>query len=44
LANLLNEAALLAARTNRKAVGMVELEEAATKSAGAATAQPGDDR
>jgi len=31
LANLLNEAALLAARTNRKAVGMVELEEARDK-------------
>ena len=31
LANLLNEAALLAARTNRKAVTMVELEEARDK-------------
>ena len=31
LANLLNEAALLAARTNKKAVGMVELEEARDK-------------
>src|SRR6266850_623812 len=31
LANLLNEAALLAARTNRKAVGMPELEEARDK-------------
>ena len=31
LANLLNEAALLAARTNRKAVGMIELEEARDK-------------
>ncbi|HEX4646123.1 MAG TPA: ATP-dependent zinc metalloprotease FtsH, partial [Verrucomicrobiae bacterium] len=31
LANLLNEAALLAARTGRKAVGMVELEEARDK-------------
>ena len=31
LANLLNEAALLAARQNRKAVGMVELEEARDK-------------
>ncbi len=31
LANLLNEAALLAARTNRKAVGMAELEEARDK-------------
>ena len=31
LANLLNEAALLAARTNKKSVGMVELEEARDK-------------
>ncbi|HEX4343138.1 MAG TPA: ATP-dependent zinc metalloprotease FtsH [Verrucomicrobiae bacterium] len=31
LANLLNEAALLAARLNKKAVGMVELEEARDK-------------
>ncbi|MBI5773653.1 MAG: ATP-dependent zinc metalloprotease FtsH [Verrucomicrobia bacterium] len=31
LANLLNEAALLAARTNKKAVGMVELNEARDK-------------
>ena len=31
LANLLNEAALLAASTNKKAVGMVELEEARDK-------------
>ena len=31
LANLLNEAALLAARTNRKAIGMHELEEARDK-------------
>src|SRR5713101_3278340 len=31
LANLLNEAALLAARTNKKAVGMVELEEGRDK-------------
>jgi cell division protease FtsH len=31
LANLLNEAALLAARTGRKAIGMVELEEARDK-------------
>src|SRR6266436_1400114 len=31
LANLLNEAALLAARMNKKAVGMVELEEARDK-------------
>ncbi len=31
LANLLNEAALLAARTNRKAIGMLELEEARDK-------------
>ena len=31
LANLLNEAALLAASTNRKAVGMLELEEARDK-------------
>ena len=31
LANLLNEAALLAARTNKKAVGMTELEEARDK-------------
>src|SRR5437868_6780129 len=31
LANLLNEAALLAARTNRKAVTMIELEEARDK-------------
>ncbi len=31
LANLLNEAALLAARTNKKAVGMAELEEARIK-------------
>ena len=31
LANLLNEAALLAARTNKKAVGMEELEEARDK-------------
>ena len=31
LANLLNEAALLAARTNRKAVGLMELEEARDK-------------
>ncbi|MDB6019963.1 MAG: ftsH [Pedosphaera sp.] len=31
LANLLNEAALLAARTGRKAVGMLELEEARDK-------------
>ena len=31
LANLLNEAALLAARTNKKAVSMVELEEARDK-------------
>ena len=31
LANLLNEAALLAARTNKKAVGMSELEEARDK-------------
>ena len=31
LANLLNEAALLAARTSKKAVGMVELEEARDK-------------
>jgi len=31
LANLLNEAALLAARTNKKAVGMIELEEARDK-------------
>jgi cell division protease FtsH len=31
LANLLNEAALLAARTGKKAVGMVELEEARDK-------------
>ena len=31
LANLLNEAALLAARTNKKAVGMKELEEARDK-------------
>ena len=31
LANLLNEAALLAARQNRKAIGMVELEEARIK-------------
>ena len=31
LANLLNEAALLAARTNKKAVGMPELEEARDK-------------
>src|SRR5580704_11075983 len=31
LANLLNEAALLAARTGRKSVGMVELEEARDK-------------
>jgi cell division protease FtsH len=31
LANLLNEAALLAARTNRKSIGMVELEEARDK-------------
>jgi cell division protease FtsH len=31
LANLLNEAALLAARTGRKAVGMIELEEARDK-------------
>jgi len=31
LANLLNEAALLAARTNKKAVGMAELEEARDK-------------
>ncbi len=31
LANLLNEAALLAARINKKAVGMVELEEARDK-------------
>jgi len=31
LANLLNEAALLAARTNKKAIGMVELEEARDK-------------
>lgn len=31
LANLLNEAALLAARTNRKAIGMSELEEARDK-------------
>jgi cell division protease FtsH len=31
LANLLNEAALLAARTNRKAIGMRELEEARDK-------------
>ncbi len=31
LANLLNEAALLAARTNRKGVGMLELEEARDK-------------
>ena len=31
LANLLNEAALLAARTNRKAIGMIELEEARDK-------------
>jgi cell division protease FtsH len=31
LANLLNEAALLAARTNKKAVGLAELEEARVK-------------
>ncbi len=31
LANLLNEAALLAARTNRKGIGMLELEEARDK-------------
>jgi cell division protease FtsH len=31
LANLLNEAALLAARTNRKSIGMLELEEARDK-------------
>ena len=31
LANLLNEAALLAARTDKKAVGMLELEEARDK-------------
>src|SRR6185436_17977463 len=31
LANLLNEAALLAARTGKKAVGMLELEEARDK-------------
>ena len=31
LANLLNEAALLAARTSKKAIGMVELEEARDK-------------
>ncbi|MFT4587558.1 MAG: cell division protease FtsH [Limisphaerales bacterium] len=31
LANLLNEAALLAARNNKKAVGMIELEEARDK-------------
>jgi cell division protease FtsH len=31
LANLLNEAALLAARTNKKAIGMEELEEARVK-------------
>jgi cell division protease FtsH len=31
LANLLNEAALLAARTNKRAIGMVELEEARDK-------------
>src|SRR5687767_1614738 len=31
LANLLNEAALLAARTNKKAIGMAELEEARDK-------------
>src|SRR5437868_1359014 len=31
LANLLNEAALLAARTNRKAIGIAELEEARVK-------------
>jgi len=31
LANLLNEAALLAARTNRKAIGLAELEEARDK-------------
>ena len=31
LANLLNEAALMAARTNKKAVGMAELEEARDK-------------
>src|SRR6201994_3434650 len=31
LANLLNEARLLAARTNKKAIGMVELEEARDK-------------
>ena len=31
LANLLNEAALLAARTSKKAVGMAELEEARDK-------------
>ncbi len=31
LANLLNEAALLAARTNKKGIGMVELEEARDK-------------
>ena len=31
LANLLNEAALLAARTSKKAVGMIELEEARDK-------------
>lgn len=31
LANLLNEAALLAARTNKKAIGMLELEEARDK-------------
>src|SRR5206468_11328178 len=31
LANLLNEAALLAARTNKKAIGMPELEEARDK-------------
>ena len=31
LANLLNEAALLAARTNKKSIGMVELEEARDK-------------
>ena len=31
LANLLNEAALLAARTNKKAIGMTELEEARDK-------------
>ncbi len=31
LANLLNEAALLAARTNKKSIGMIELEEARDK-------------